>query len=137
MMKIVLVVLIALGFAWSTEPGRERIQGVLRPVGAALTPLVDKVLNPSRSQGALREEQFILRELENQRQMGRTLPNAGNFHDWVKRRVESVADGLDPWGQPYYLASGRQGLIVGSPGPDRTAQTPDDITSTATPVRRR
>lgn len=136
MMKIVLIVLIVLGFAWSTDAGRERIQGVLRPVGEALTPLVDRALNPSRSQGAVREQQFILRELETQRQMGRALPNAGNFHEWVKRRVESVADGLDPWGQPYYLSSGRQGPIVGSPGPDRTPGTADDITTSA-PTRRR
>ncbi len=126
-MKVLLIILIVVGFAWTIPPARERITDTLRPVGVALRPALDWALNPSRRAGAGREEQWIMREIENQRQMGRGLPEPRTFHDWVKRHVESVDDGLDPWGQPYYLEIDRQNMAVGSAGPDRTPGTADDI----------
>lgn len=137
-MKKLLVVLIVIGFAWTIPAARERIQDVLAPIGEALRPAVDFALNPTRRAGTAREEQFILREIENQRQMGHGLPDPGAFHEWVMTHVESVEDGLDPWGQPFYLEVGRQHFVVGSAGPDRTVGTADDIRDTKRlPTRRR
>jgi hypothetical protein len=137
-MKYLLVILIVLGFAWTIPSARVRIQEALEPLGAALRPAVDWALNPTRRAGAAREAQFILREIENQRQMGRGYPAPGGFQDWVRTTVESVDDGLDPWGEPYYLEMTRQHVIVGSAGPDRAIGTADDIRDAQSiPQRRR
>lgn len=137
-MKKLLVVLIVIGFAWTIPQARTRIQEALRPIGEALGPAMDVVLNPTRRAGTAREEQFIMREIENQRQMGRGLPDPGAFHEWVMAHVESVEDGLDPWGQPFYLEVSREYFVVGSAGPDRTIATDDDIRDTKRlPARRR
>ena len=137
-MKVLLVVLIVVGFAWTIPSARARIVDVLEPVGAALRPAVDWALNPTRRAGAAREAQFILREIENQRQMGRGYPSPRGFYDWVRANVESVEDGVDPWGEPYYLEMTRQHVIVGSPGPDRALGTEDDIRDAKSlPTRRR
>ncbi|HEU5208130.1 MAG TPA: hypothetical protein VFU06_01860 [Longimicrobiales bacterium] len=126
-MKWLLVILIVLGFAWSVPAGRERIRDVLQPVGEQLEPVLNWALDPMRRAGARRELDFILRAIENERQMGRPFPNPATFHEWVGSSVDALNDGLDPWGQPYTLEVSRQTATVVSAGPDRTRGTADDV----------
>ena len=77
-------------------------------------------------------------EIENHRQRGRGYRSPRGFYDWVRANVESVEDGVDPWGEPYYLEMTRQHVIVGSPGPDRALGTEDDLPDAQSlPTRRR
>ncbi|SRR5512138_2792451 len=131
-MKWLLVILIVIGFAWSVPAGRERIQSALRPAGERLGPVLDWALNPTRRAGVRRETDFILRAIENERQMGRGFPDPNGFHEWVGSSVDALNDGLDPWGQPYYLEVSRQTVTVGSAGPDRTRGTGDDVRASRT-----
>lgn len=131
-MKVLLLVVILLGFLWSVPASREKIKDVLRPVGVALEPAVQWALNPTRRAGVRREQDFILREIENDRQMGRGFPDARDFEAWVARRVDALNDGRDPWGQPYHLEVTRQTVTVISSGPDRARGTADDVRASRT-----
>lgn len=126
-MKWLIVILILIGFAWSVPAGRERIEAVLEPVGEQLAPALDWALNPTRRAGVKRELDFILRAIENERQMGRPVPDPNTFHEWVGSSVDALNDGLDPWGQPYYLELSRATVTVVSAGPDRERGTDDDV----------
>ncbi len=126
-MKRLIVILILIGFAWSVPAGRERIRSALQPVGERLGPVLDWALNPTRRAGVKRELDFILRAIENERQMGRPLPDQNAFPAWVGSNVDALNDGLDPWGQPYYLELARTTFTVVSAGPDRMRGTGDDV----------
>lgn len=49
----------------------------------------------------------------------------GNFEGWLRREFTGPPE--DPWGNPYYLQTRRDGFVLGSPGPDGLPGTDDDI----------
>ena len=126
-MKVAIVVLMLLGFAWAWPPTRQRMSAVLEPVVSRVAPQAERLLNPLRKSGARREITYILREIAAQRVIGRPLPDEREFRFWVREYVESVDDGLDPWGGNYYMKRTRATVTVGSPGPDGVAATGDDV----------
>lgn len=126
-MKVFLIIVVLLGFAWGYPATRARMNAMLEPIVARVAPRAEGLLNPMRKSGARREITFILREIAQNRNMGRELPDARGFRLWVRQHVESVEDGLDPWESPYYLLRSRGTITVGSPGVDRTPSTGDDI----------
>ena len=54
----------------------------------------------------------------------------GNFEGWLRRDFSGAPE--DPWGNQYYLASGRRDYTVGTMGPDGVQGTEDDYTVTRT-----
>ena len=126
-MKVAIVVLMLLGFAWAWPPTRQRMSMVIEPVISRVAPQAERLLNPLRKSGARREITYILREIAAQRVIGRPLPDEREFRFWVREYVESVDDGLDPWGGHYYMKRTRATVTVASPGPDGVAATGDDV----------
>jgi hypothetical protein len=58
---------------------------------------------------------------------GEGLPG-GDFQAWIRR--DYTGPETDPWGNPWYVTSGRSNYTVGSSGPDGEQGTDDDITVT-------
>jgi hypothetical protein len=125
--KVIIVVIMLLGFAWAFPPTRARMSLVVEPAVERIAPQAERLLNPMRKSGARREITFILREIAAQRLIGRPLPDPREFRFWVREKVEAVEDGLDPWGTPYYMRRSRGTVTVGSAGVDRTPGTGDDV----------
>lgn len=71
----------------------------------------------------------IARGLQSDLAAGRALPPERGFSDYLRRRYPGEDSHLDPWGTPYFLARARNGVQIGSAGPDRARGTQDDILS--------
>ena len=52
----------------------------------------------------------------------------GNFEGWLRRDFSGAPE--DPWGNTYYIISGRRDYTVGTMGADGVAGTEDDLTVT-------
>ncbi len=50
----------------------------------------------------------------------------------VEQEISGSTELTDPWGTPYRVTCTDAAVVVGSAGPDRTFDTPDDITEPAT-----
>lgn len=129
MNKIVaLVVLLAI--IWAVPALRSRVSAAATPVLERLGPVGDFALNPMRRQAARREAEHFHRVISGDRDAGRAVPEDRMFHDWVRRRIPEE-DGLDPWGNPYWIERRINALAVGSDGPDGMRGTDDDVVHTA------
>ena len=131
MVKLVLVVLVVIGFLTAHAPTRTRIGAAAAPALEKLGPAGAFMLRPIHRWTAKSETDFILDQIELAKAMGRETPSDNRLQDWLKlRRVRTRADGKDPWGAEYYVVRDRTSFTVGSPGPDGEKNTPDDIRST-------
>lgn len=134
-MKVLLLVLVLVGAAVAVPSIRHRLAGPLDPVLARLGPLGEKIRTPARRFNAHNELQAITGRLKEDRLMGRRIPTPRQFHAWVRAHMRGdIQDGIDPWGQPYYLTKSRTHFTVGSAGQDTLAGTPDDV-RISTPLR--
>lgn len=127
MLKAILIGVVLLGFAWSYPPARERIAGVLEPVLERLGPVGEKILEPTRKTSTRTELAFILRMIKEDTNVGHQPPDPRNFDEWLQMKIRSGRHGKDPWASSYYMVRTRSTLTVGSPGPDRVRNTPDDL----------
>lgn len=112
MRKILLFLLVLIIAAFTIPATRAR-------VGEFVNPVVDSFrakLVPSRLEA-------MADQLDVRIQRGQGLP--GNFEGWLRRDFSSVP--VDPWGNAWFLDSGRRGYTVGSLGPDGRKNTDDDI----------
>lgn len=110
--KLFLVLLIALGIGMAVPSTRARME-------AAAAPLMNTVkgkLVPSRLEAMADQLEVRLRR-------GEGFP--GNWALWLDRDFSGAPE--DPWGNVYYLQSGRGSFTVGSMGPDGQENTADDI----------
>ena len=131
MVKLVLVVLVAIGFMSAHAPTRSRIGAAAAPVLEKLGPAGEFALRPVHRWTAKSETEFILDQIELAKAMGRETPTESRLQEWLKlRRIRTRYNGKDPWGSEYYLIRARTSFTVGSPGPDAERNTPDDIRST-------
>lgn len=128
MSRIVWVLVFLVGAVIFVEPLRQRA-----------LPHVEFVLNPIYSWEAKNRANAISRVLVRAQSEGSPIPRPRDFQRFLTDR-EGAQAALDPWGQPYFLYRDRRSVRVSSPGPDRRANTPDDIHSTpavlAPPKRR-
>lgn len=131
MLKLVLVLLVAIGFATAHPPTRERIATAAAPALAKLGPVGRVLLRPMHKVTAHNEVEFLLDQIELAKILGKDIPTETSFQNWIKQRVKTSAGvritGRDPWGSPYYLSRSQTAITIGSHGPDGERNTPDDI----------
>ncbi|MGH7448293.1 MAG: hypothetical protein ACRELT_12070, partial [Longimicrobiales bacterium] len=101
-MKKVIILVLALALIWAIPGLRQRVGVATLPLLERLGPVGEWAVNPVRGIKARNQESFFLRILNDDRAEGRTLPDAGTFQDWIRRRTPEET-GMDPWGKPYWL----------------------------------
>ena len=111
--NVVLVLAVVLGIAVAVPSSRAKLQnGVFKPI-------IDNVnarLVPGRLDAMA--DQLDVR-------LGRAEGFPGNWEGWLKRDYAGVPE--DPWGNVYYLQTGRRDYTVGSAGGDGVQGNEDDI----------
>jgi len=92
-------------------------------VGPRMKPLLDPVLT-----WAARDElRMLARDLRKRQESFQPLPHPNRFRDHIRQNLHTGRDGLDPWGNEYYLVITLDSVIVGSPGPDGIRNTEEDL----------
>ena len=130
MIKKLVIVAVILGFAWSIPAARQRMMQWAEPALERLGPVGERVVTPVRRYNTRNEIVFLMRALAQDYEVRRPLPNPRTFPAWLERNTPAGREGKDGWGNPYYMRADRLGITIGSPGPDGTADTADDITRT-------
>lgn len=121
-MRYFLIALLVLGAAVALIPDlRERIM-----------PTVHSKIDERRAEEAnarIQEVRAVMRKKANE------IPPPAGFKAFVDRGLPNYRNaGTDPWGTPYYLKRDKFNAWVGSAGPDKLADTSDDILSKAVPL---
>ena len=117
--KLILLLIVALGVALAIPSTRARItEPVIERINLEITP---------------RRLEMIATRLEEERGLGRPIPDSEALGTWLLRNTSLSAE--DPWGNRYFVQQRSDGFIVGSNGPDGERGTPDDMT--ASRLRRR
>lgn len=127
MLKVILFVVFALGAILSIPPLRHRVAPYFAPVTNRLKPITDKIGTPAKKWSAKNEASAFLHKLSQDDAQKKELPTPLSFPVWVRSHSKGEQRGNDPWGRPYYLISDPHQITVGSSGPDRRRDTPDDI----------
>lgn len=124
-MKKVLVLVVVLALMWALPPVRERVSTAAVPLLEKLGPVGAIALKPARRMTAANDLKEAARLMDSDLMEGRRLPEARVFNRWLRGRFPGE-DGLDPWGNPYWMRTG--GVVtLGSNGPDGVQDTPDDV----------
>jgi hypothetical protein len=126
MSRIIWILVFALGAVLFVKPLRDRVR-----------PQIEFALNPIYKWEAKNRVNEISRVLVRVRAEGSKLPRPREFQKFLASK-EGPSAALDPWGEPYFLYRDRSVFRVSSAGPDREANTTDDIHSTpavATDIR--
>ena len=111
--KLILLLLLALGVGLAVPSTRARItEPVIDRINLEITP---------------RRLEMIATRLEEERGLGRPIPDADALETWLLRNTTLSAQ--DPWGNRYYILERSDGFIVGSNGPDGRRDTDDDMTA--------
>lgn len=101
----------------------------VQPLRERALPHVEFALNPIYEWQTKNRVNSISRELVRARAEGTKFPRPREFQAFLTER-EGAEAALDPWGEPYFLFRDRRSFRVSSAGPDRLANTEDDIHST-------
>lgn len=128
-MKKILAVVVLLALIWAIPPVRARVGAAALPLLERLGPVGEKLLSPSRRYATQNEVIAIARMIANDQNEGRQLPDERGFHEWLTRRVYRE-DGVDVWGNRFWMRMRRDSVTVGSSGPDGKRTTKDDVTHT-------
>lgn len=118
MSRIVWLLLFLIGAVLFVKPLRDRAR-----------PQLEFALNPLYSWEAKNRTNALARVLVREKSEGTLLPSPREFQEFISVHEGSDA-ALDPWQQPYFLLRDRRMYHVASAGPDRRANTVDDIRST-------
>lgn len=110
--KIIFILLILLGAAMAIPSTRAKMT-------EAAAPVMDKF----RAKIVPGRLETMADQLEVRLSRGQDLPTS--WEGWLRRDYSSVPE--DPWGNLYYIESGRLGFTVGSTGPDGVQGNEDDI----------
>ena len=124
MFKFLLIALAVIAVVTAVPAVRSR---VVPPIGRALGPTGEKLWTPVKRQKAKSQCNNLLREIQAEATAGRKAPQPLEFSAWAIRELRDPAADTDPWGSKYYLKQVRGQISVGSPGPDKTKATTDDI----------
>lgn len=130
--KKLFVLLLLFAAASATIPAlRERVEPRVVPVWDSglrrLDPVIDWAKVPIDRWAAQHEAEAIARMVRSRAQMSNSLPLPSEFKDYLRRNWRGGKQGLDPWGNWYYLVVTRDSITVGSAGPDGERNTEDDI----------
>jgi hypothetical protein len=132
MLKKIVILVVALGFAWSVPSVRARVATALAPAFSLLGPVGYRMQQPMRKYQAETDLKFIDDQLQMAKTEGRPLPSSGkSFNEWLSVRRGAGDRGKDPWGNLYWMIGKSGSMTLGSNGPDGTANTEDDITRNA------
>ena len=124
------IFIVLLALAWAIPPARMRLTAFAAPVLHKLGPVGDKLLSPTRRYATQNEVTAIARMIANDQDEGRQLPEERTFNYWLVRRVRSE-DGIDVWGNKFWMKRTQKIVTVGSNGPDGERGTKDDVSHTA------
>lgn len=127
MWKILIIVVLLLGAGFGIPQARGKISPVVSPVLDKLGPVGDALSRPAKRWAAKSEITILIRKLAEEHAERKELPSPIDFPRWIKSVTRGSNKGLDPWGHPYYLVHTEHDVTVGSQGPDRKRNTPDDI----------
>ena len=111
--KLLLLLLALLAVGMAIPSTRAEIQR------RAVTPVLDEIggrLAPGRLDA-------MANQLDVRLGRGEGLPGA--FDGWLRRDYSGPE--TDPWGNPWFIETGRRSYTVGTMGPDGVRGTPDDI----------
>jgi hypothetical protein len=129
MMRVGLLLLLVIFAIVTVPPLRAWAEPVIDPVAEALSqaaePVVARVRQPIYAWSTRKEVRELARDLHQRYQERRALPDPIEFTSFLGRT--HGMGGFDRWGGAYYLQFAGDSVVVGSPGPDGTANTPDDI----------
>lgn len=127
MWKIAFFLVFALGATLTIPALRQKAAPYFAPVTSKLAPITDKFVQPTKRWSAKNEAGALLHKLSEDDAQKKELPSALSFPVWVRTHSKNERRGNDPWGRPYYLINDPHQITVGSSGPDRRRNTPDDI----------
>jgi len=127
MLKMLVILVILMGFGWAYPPTRARMVVAARPALERMGPVGDKVLMPVQRYSTRQEVKFILDQISLAKTEGKELPEDQTFQRWMSKRLLTKNNGKDPWGHPYYLIRVGGQVTVGSVGQDGRRGTGDDI----------
>lgn len=128
-MKKVVILIVVLAIIWAVPPARERLGAAALPVIERLGPVGAFVLRPAREFGAKHDAKTFVKALEHDASLGRRAPEPRQFTEWVSNRLPDE-DGIDPWGNAYWLQRATGSITVGSDGADGERDTDDDVLHT-------
>lgn len=111
--KLFLLAFVALAVGMAVPSTRAEIQA------RTLTPIRDYIGN-WRAPGRL---EAMADQLDARLGRGEGIPGA--FDGWLRR--DYAGREIDPWGNPWFIRTGRRDYTVGSTGPDGEQGTEDDI----------
>jgi hypothetical protein len=129
-MNKIIALIVLLAVIWAVPPVRNRVITAAMPVLEMLGPVGEFAINPMRRHAAKSKATHLHRVMSGDRDAGRAMPEEQQFHEWVRRRIPEE-DGLDPWGNPFWIQFRLGALTVGSSGADGTRGNDDDVTHTA------
>ncbi len=96
-------------------------------------PMVERVMRPFTSWGALDEMRRVGRNVVAHERLTGDIPEEGGaWAEWLEERYRSRDIGLDAWGEAYRLVVWPDSVGIVSYGPDGLPDTKDDL-QVATP----
>lgn len=116
MRKLLLLLVIAAGGGLLLPQTRERL---LDPI-----PLVGESGRTGTAEAMLARLEHDIRQTADKVGL---YPQPDVWDEWQLQTYRRVP--MDPWGSNYYYDIWKDSFVVGSPGPDQEAGTPDDIRS--------
>jgi hypothetical protein len=118
MFKLILILLVALGFGLSQPRSRAVILDVASPV---IDPIYGFITN--------RQLKQVIEDLEDFEERTGNLPygGSGEFESWLRREYRDVKRRSDAWGNPFELVLEISVFTVTSAGPDEVFETEDDL----------
>lgn len=125
-MKKILIAVVILAFVWAIPAVRAKVVAAAAPVLELLGPVGAKVLSPSRRYATQNEVMAIARVIKADEDEGKPVPEPGAFRDWLRRRLVHE-DGIDVWGNAFWMRRSLDTVTVGSNGPDGERNTSDDV----------
>ena len=118
MFKLILILLVALGFGLSQPRSRTVIVDAASPV---IDPIYGFITN--------RQLKQIVEDIEDYEDRTGVLPygRSGEFEAWLAREYKDEKRQVDAWGTPFELELGISDFTVTSAGPDEVLETEDDL----------
>lgn len=130
-MKFLLIAIVALGLIFAIKPLREKFSFITAPVINKVGPKVENIRGGPKRWATKNELNILLRKVAEQYNETKKLPSSSGFTIWIKTQTRGGNKGVDAWGSNYYLIHEQGRVILGSRGPDKLRNTPDDIKVTA------
>jgi hypothetical protein len=127
-MKKIFIVVVLIAIIFAVPQLRSRVGATALPLLERLGPVGMALITPARRSATHHEVVEIARLIKADHEEGRPMPDE-NFTEWLRRRIVRE-DGIDVWGNPFWIRLTGITVQVGSNGPDGKRGTRDDVTHT-------